>query len=483
VIFPESGALFFDVSDPALPKFLSWYRGAACEVAYTDVNCGAFVDLSDDGKIAFLSVQSINAVPGVRVPDVGVRPVQQPGVEVLDLRDPTHPRVTQMNPVFNQSGVHTARSHIIPEGPPGAGRVPGEYLFSIVNWVGVQISRVSRVAGVPLITPARMIKMPEVHDTFIQNDAITGRTYLYVAAGLESGFYVFDVTRPQEPVLLAEWDLSPECPSDWYGHTVDVAVRNGRRFVTLDAEQFDLGTQSKDEQALGCGAVVGNGDKAGPLWIVDATDLGKLGPAVANGADHDARLKANSAAALVTTWTNPAGRPGGHLHFSPHNQQIVGDRIYLSHYHGGVYVLDASAAFRGEHARPTELGVHVPGNPQVRPIWDSEPDPLLPFVSDLPDDRSSIWDAVFYRGYILAADEHGGLYSLQYAGDAAAAGKTAAISVAPARGGARRPALSHSMSVAELLAPILQPSMRLQPPTAVADARYRMTCPIATTRR
>ncbi len=79
VTFPEAGVLFFDVSDPAKPDFLSWYRGAKCEAAALDVNCGAFVDLSSDATVAFLSSQALTLVPG-ELPDLGVRPVAAPGV-------------------------------------------------------------------------------------------------------------------------------------------------------------------------------------------------------------------------------------------------------------------------------------------------------------------------------------------------------------------------------------------------------------------
>lgn len=39
VTFPESGVLFFDVSNPAQPQFLSRYRGSQCEALVSDVNC------------------------------------------------------------------------------------------------------------------------------------------------------------------------------------------------------------------------------------------------------------------------------------------------------------------------------------------------------------------------------------------------------------------------------------------------------------
>ena len=190
-----------------------------------------------------------------------------------------------------------------------------------------------------------------------------------MAAGFESGFYVYDVTTPASPQLIAEWDRTPQCFEDWYSHTVDTTVANGRRYVTLDAEIFDSGEQAPSQQAMGCGTIIGNADKPGPLWIIDATDLSQLGPAEDNGEDDDPGLKAASEAALVMTWTNPAGPAGGNLLFSPHNQQVVGNRIYLTNYHGGLFVLDATAAFQGQDVRPSELGFYVPhGTPTAHCI-------------------------------------------------------------------------------------------------------------------
>ncbi len=418
VTFPESGVLFFDVSDPATPEFLSWYRGSKCEGLVIDVNCGAFVDLSSDGTTAFLSSQALTFLPG-GLPDAGVRPFSIPGVEVIDVRQPRLPRLAQIYPVLSLGGVHTSRSHVVPPDPAdGRPRAPGEYVFSVANGLGLEISRLDQSSGGPRLAKVARLTIDDVHDTFIQDDPLAGRTYLYVAAGFESGAYVYDVTDPAQPQLLAEWDLTPQCSVDWYAHTIDVAVRDGRRSLTLDAESLDLGAQPAADQARGCGRVHGNGDKPGPLWIVDATDLSNLGPAKDNGNDPVEQLRSASEAALVTTWTNPAGRPGGDLRFSPHNQQVVGDRIYLSHYHGGVYVLDASAAFSGRRERPRELGFVVPHGDETRPATDPLIQPLVGFFSELPVDRPLIWDAVFYEGHVLAADERGGFYSFEHDGDA-----------------------------------------------------------------
>jgi hypothetical protein len=122
----------------------------------------------------------------------------------------------------------------------------------------------------------------------------------------------------------------------------------------------------------------------------------------------------------VATWTNPAERAGGVFTFSPHNQQIVGDKIVLSHYHGGVYVLDASRAFsgdpevRGAVARPSELAFRTP-NAGIRPVFAGEGEDFEQGGDGFTEGLNSgeIWDAYAYDGHIFAADMIGGFYSLR----------------------------------------------------------------------
>ncbi|HVF76729.1 MAG TPA: hypothetical protein VNA28_00405 [Solirubrobacteraceae bacterium] len=440
ITYPQAGVLFFDVSDPSQPEFLSRYDATECDQLLIDVNCGAFVDLAADGKTAYLSIQKLTLLPTLPL-DPNVLNQAGPGVDVIDLADPRKPVRTQFYPILGLGGVHTVRSHTIPDGPSSADkpRAAGEYVISNQNGVGIDIARVTRVAGKRFLTTVRnllsrdltaTIVNNEVHDTFIQNDPIDGRTYLYNAAGFATGFSVYDITDPQRLKQVAEWDLTPECEEDWYSHTIDVTHKDGRRYVTMPAELVllvakntptGLAEQTGEDQAAGCGTFVGNGDKQGPLWIVDATDFSKLGPAndrkTPSQADAtDAALKKASQDALVATWTNPAGRAGGSLTFSPHNQQIVGDRIYLSHFHGGVYVLDASAAFAGRRERPRELGFIVPHDRRTRPLLGQPPltGLLGRFFTDFPLGRPEVWDIVVYKDHVLASDMTGGLYSLKY---------------------------------------------------------------------
>ncbi len=440
ITYPQGGVLFFDVSDPAKPQFLSRYNATECDQLLEDVNCGAFVDLSADGKTAYLSIQKLTLLPTL---PINLNAINQSiaGVDVIDLANPRKPAKVQFYPILGIGGVHTVRSHTIPGGPSTAAqpRAPGEYVISNQNGVGIDIAKVTKVAGKRLLSTVRQlgkidlaatIQNNEVHDTFIQNDPLDGRTYLYNAAGFSTGFNVYDITDPSKTKQVAEWDLTPECENDWYAHTIDVAHRNGHRYVTMPSEmllQIDNGSgsglaeMSDADKVAGCGYFVGNGDKPGPLWIVDATDFSKLGPAndkksVEEAHATDPALKKASQDALVATWTNPAGRAGGSLTFSPHNQQIVGDKIYLSHYHGGVYVLDASAAFSGKRERPRELGFIVPHDKQTRPLLGQTPltGLLGRFFTDFPLGRPEVWDMVAYKGYMLAADMTGGFYSLRY---------------------------------------------------------------------
>jgi hypothetical protein len=413
IAYPESGFVLFDVSDSAKPKFLSWYRGDECEGLAIDVDCGAFVDLSPDGNRVYVSIQQISVVPG-GAPGIKPALAAYPGIDVVDISNREQPLLRQKLPVASIGGVHTTRSFSVPD--------KGEYTVSVANSVGAMIHKVDPATGT--LSPAALIEMDELHDTFIQQDPMTGKTLLYIAGGFDSGFYIFDVSDPENPVGLAEWDATPECADDWYAHTIDVTTINGRRIVTLPVELIDFfGDQSEDDQAQGCGKLAGNGDFAGPMFIVDATNFEELGtndPTDSEAAEEASDMKQKSEKATITVWSNAAGRAGGELTFSPHNQQIVGNQIFLSGYHGGVTVLDATEAFQGRNVRPRELGVIVPHGDTTRPIHpDRGGTPAYQrFFTAFIDYRPNIWDMQWHKGQVIAADMVGGIYSIRYTGRA-----------------------------------------------------------------
>jgi hypothetical protein len=377
---PIGGVMFFDVKDPANPKYLSTYLHAECGLGD---NCGAYVEMFPDGKGAVLSVQQTSGTPGF----ANGTPGTIPGVALIDLTDPTKPTLSQEYATVSVQGVHTTRLH-----QHEIGTAAGLYMYVLQNGVGVEIARVESTPTGPKAVRVQNIPVPDadnisnVHDTFIQTDPLDNKVYLYQAGGFTFGFRVYDVTNPASPQLLGEWDLTPECTNDWYSHTIDTRIKDGKRYVTLPVEQFDFGAQAE-----GCtGTQSGNGDLPGTMWIIDATDFSKL---------------SNAKETLVTTWNTPSGVPSGQLTFSAHNQQVVGDLIYLSHYHGGMFVLDASEAFSGKKVPPREMGWALPCDPRVRPTLEA---------GTFPHTRCDFWDVVFYKGHILAADIKGGLYSLVY---------------------------------------------------------------------
>jgi hypothetical protein len=400
--YPESGFLLYDISNPAQPKLLSHYRGEECENVVNDTDCGAYVDLSPDLKRVYISVQQIYGATSF---NPSSRPIAAyPGVEVVDISMPTLPVLIQTQPVTSIGGAHTTRSFTVPDSGGEGPREAGEYIVSVANSVGLQIHRVLPTGSLVALPP---MNVGETHDTFIQEDPILKRTLLYAAGGFTTGFYVWDITAPTEPVLLGEWDPTPECGNDWYAHTLDVTTRNGKRIVTMPNELIDFfGEQGDDPD--NCGTLSGLGDHAGPMWIVDATDLSKLGPASTDTKtdEENAALKAASEKALITYWVNPAHRAGGELTFSPHNQQIVGDKIYLSQYHGGVVVLDAKEAFEGKNVMPREVALYVPHDGPTRPI---APDAGAEFVTGFIDYRPLIWDMTYVNGHVMIPDMTGGL--------------------------------------------------------------------------
>jgi hypothetical protein len=407
IAYPESGFLLYDVSNPASPKLLSYYRGEECESTLVDVDCGAYVDLSADGKRVYMSVQQNTALT---TPSPSSRPPAIPGIEVIDISTPSRPVLLQATPVESTGGVHTAKSFVVPDKGAEGPRAPGEYVVSVVNGTGLGIHKVQPTGN---LTPVTTIEIGETHDTFIQDDPILGRTLLYAAGGFSSGFYVWDITDPAAPVEIGEWDPTPECPADWYSHTIDVSVKNGKRILTMPNELIDFFGSQEGEP---CGNLKGNGDYTGNMWFVDITDLSKLGKFTNDNSTHepDEALKAKSEAVLSSIYYNPALRAGGELTFSLHNQQIVGDKIYISQYHGGVVVVDAKEAFEGKNVRPKELAIFVPGEGEGRPIppdagasgvFGSEH-----FVTGFIDYRPLVWDTFYVNGHIMIPDMTGGLW-------------------------------------------------------------------------
>src|SRR3712207_6808652 len=118
---------------------------------------------------------------------------------------------------------------------------------------------------------------------------------------------LFPYTTLFRSVPLGEWDPTPECTSDWYAHTIDVRVKDGKRILTMPNELIDFFGNQDDEN---CGTFQGNGDYTGNMWFVDISDLSKLGKFTSDNQTHepDDVLKAKSEQLLSSIYYTPALR-------------------------------------------------------------------------------------------------------------------------------------------------------------------------------
>lgn len=363
--YPEAGFIVFDVSDPQNPRALARFRGPRCEEVVIDVDCGADVKLRPDGRTAFLAIQK-PGVPEGEPPGTRILP-ETPGIMAVDLSDPRAPKLASLTPV-PPKGSHMIGYHEI----GGKG-----YVFAVRNGVGFQVFRVDGAGLATRLVSVAEVMTPSVHDVFLFADPTDARTYLYFSAGRAGALIIYDVTDPVRPRAVGEWKPVPERPNEkWYIHGAWTFRAEGRRFTLVGPELF-----SPDEW---------HGSVAGPVWLLDTTD--------------HARPR------LVGEWSNPGGHVAGELGFSPHQIAFFDGLTYLSHYHGGVWLLDWRRVLRREARRPEEIGYYVPHSSR-RPFLRVHTRHRFLSAADIFS-RPLIWDVVSDGTYAYVSDINGGLYVL-----------------------------------------------------------------------
>ena len=285
--------------------------------------------------------------------------------------------------------------------------------------------------------------MDELHDTFVQQDPMTGKTLLYIAGGFDSGFHVFDVSDPANPVGPRRvGHHARECEQHWYSHTIDVTTVNGRRIVTMPVELIDFFGDQGDEddppyqgvvpqstpqddndQGQGCGKLAGNGDFNGPLFIVDATDFSKLGtndPTDSEGDEEASDMKAKSEASLhhrLVERRAPRRRRADLLAAQPADRRRPDLPVRLPRRASPCSTRRRPSAGKqrppARARRHRSARAHDPADPSGPP---DRPPPTS--TSSRPSSTSvrRIWDMQWHKGHVLAADMVGGFYALKYDG-------------------------------------------------------------------
>ncbi len=276
----------------------------------------------------------------------------QSGMFLIDASDKTQPKTSEFLAV--EGGVHMmGMMQYLPV--PGADVVFGATAYSngvfpAVVTGDLPVKRFIALGRIPGIV---------AHDVWLTRDPLTLRTIMYVANSY-GGATAFDVTDPTHPDRLGSW-----AGDGAYMHTVRAAVVGASRYVFVSPEYF-FGTSSR----------------VATLYVLDATDL-------------------EGSWSVVGTWRNPGGHAAGNLVFSTHAFQVVGSKVYLAHYHGGVWTLDVTAP-----AAPATLGHHMTND------HPSPPGGAIGWPVDYT--VPSAWDVVLDQGHQYIGDITGGLYVLRY---------------------------------------------------------------------
>ncbi len=195
-------------------------------------------------------------------------------------------------------------------------------------------------------------------DMTFQYDPLTATPMLSVSFW-NLGVRWVDVTQPAAPQEVGSW--AGEDSEHWDGaiHTAMLFADGDRRIATAIPE----------------------GAQPPTVFVFDATDF-----------DNPI---------LLGEWT-PQDEHGNNSRFSMHNFQVVDSKMYLTMYHGGIWVLDLSNAEL--QANPEVLGTFMP--------FDRRDDS---YGRGLNGGIMS-WDLVVHQGYVLTANQ-GGFYTVTLNGD------------------------------------------------------------------
>ncbi|HEX8697725.1 MAG TPA: hypothetical protein VF815_02705, partial [Myxococcaceae bacterium] len=213
---------------------------------------------------------------------------------------------------------------------------------------------------------------PNVHTVFVSGNL------LYAAAQEpDAAVLVFDVTKPLEPVLIAKFQARGfSVPSQGDGPH-DMLAFEDRLYVNFWGAGYVVASMERPSEP----------EELGRYRYENATShanaVGRYGDrliAFEGGEDWGAHLR-------VLDVTDPAniqkiGEWRLNEHVSIHNMVLVGTRLYIAHYQGGVRVLDVSVPETPRQVahfntfRPTEpgrgtsffdgaVGIRVPGDGYV----------------------------------------------------------------------------------------------------------------------
>ena len=357
---PGRSMSIVDVRDPAAPRHVSDFWAYPL-LAGTQAGAASHWDISSfpEGDLVVLPSQ---ASAGSDAIGEGSE-ASGGGLFLVNVEDKESPYLESFTPVFDDGesalipvGVHNANAFTVDGQRYVAASVANgrTILFAVEGETGQRTLR--EVAFVP-----------GEHDTTVQVHPLTGQTLLY---GAQAGsVFITDISDPSNPEILTTYD-DPLLVAYHQVVPSDVLIE-GHHFTISATETSVPGAPIKF-------SILDTSDPIAPTyageWIIPAAAA--IGEEAAAG---------------------PYG-------FSPHNLDFDHGRIYIGHYHAGVWVIDVSSLARVQD--PVTLGVYQPHRQEAFV-------PRTPLGANVP----AVWAAIRHTdGHVYAVDINTGLYILDYTG-------------------------------------------------------------------
>lgn len=355
------GVYIFNIEDPEHPQFTGHFPMVGA------VGGDRSMEATADADWVVLGTEAINCANHVN-PFL-------PGLYLIDASDKTRPIISDYIPTPNPDAPGATGIHSV-----GVHNVDGQD-YAVVLGLSENILRINKEAGKFEAVGHVSIS----HDLAFANDPLLEKPILYVANVKD--LQIYDFSDPANLEHLGAW--TPPDNKNHYVHAVSMDLVEGRRILALESENWQ--------------------DLPSPLWVLDATDFGAI--------QH------------VSTWTNPGQAPAnagrtdtGSLAFSTHNPRMEDGIIYLSHYHGGVWILDVRTMDKVHE--PEIMGYYLPheDNGGYKPGNKNSALPINPPPEGYPlcfggfsiNEAPNVMDLEVRDGIIYAADIHTGLYTLTY---------------------------------------------------------------------
>ncbi len=335
----QQGFHLYDISQPGVLNHLAFYS------AGEPVNGDRTIAFSPDGDFVFL----------------GFEDGERPGVAAISVANPNNVHQVAFWEDDKEFGPHTLSS----------GEVDGQtYVFALAVGVTIlsftydeesgrgtfeQVSQYTTADEAAVADAPRHVDPQDpdtyfasyalrsvyAHDTNFYHDPVTDRPLLLVAYAYD-GMKILDITNPQSPQLIGRWLPPQDTEHRHYTHSVNAERLDTGEFVIV------VGTETFEEE---------NQDLPSPIWVLDGTAmLLEDAPLTEEGVPQPEYL---------STWSNPGGAPSGELTNSVHFFRQQDGLLYLSHYHGGIWVIDLRT--EADRVRPEHIAY-------IMPIHD---DPLL----------------------------------------------------------------------------------------------------------